>query len=236
MMITLGNFLFRYRNGLFPFAYCLLLFDQSTMWNNDLAAALAGFVVALSGQFLRAATIGLAYIVRGGRHRKVYADTLVTEGIFAHCRNPLYLGNLLIIAGVAIAANSVLFLAIGLPLFFFAYLCIIAAEENYLKGKFGSEFVAYCERVNRIIPDLTGIGKTLQGMEFNWQRLVVKDYGTMFYWSAGIICIAGKNVWLHTGYDTGRHIILGLAALLVPLFIAFATARYLKKSGILRPS
>jgi len=231
MMIKIGNFLFQYRNGLFPFAYGILLLDQSRMWNNDLVAALVGFMVAMSGQVVRGVTIGLVYIIRGGRNRQVYADSLVTEGVFNHCRNPLYLGNFLMIAGVAIAANSILFLAIGLPFFLFAYFCIIAAEENYLEGKFGQEYVEYCKRVNRFIPNFSGIGNTLQGSEFNWKRLIAKDYGTMLYWSAGIICIAAKNVWLHTGYDAGRQIIWTLGLSLIPLLIAYAIARYMKKSG-----
>jgi protein-S-isoprenylcysteine O-methyltransferase Ste14 len=231
MMVKIGNFLFRYRNALFPCAYGVLLFDQSRMWDNDLVVALIGFIVAMSGQVLRAVAIGLVYIIRGGRKRNLYAEALVTQGIFAHCRNPLYLGNLLIIAGVGIAANSTLFLAICLPFFLFAYLSIIAAEENYLEGKFGLEYIDYCKRVNRIIPDFSGIRNTLQGTEFKWKRLISADYGTIFYWSAGIICILGKNVWLHRGYDTGRQIISALGVFLVLLTFAYATARYLKKSG-----
>jgi hypothetical protein len=61
--------------------------------------------------------------------------------------------------------------------------------------------------------------------------LISADYGTIFYWSAGIICLFGKNVLLHTGYDTGRQIISSLGVLLVFLIFAYATARYLKKSG-----
>jgi protein-S-isoprenylcysteine O-methyltransferase Ste14 len=231
MMVKIGNFLFRYRNGLFPLAYGLLVFDQSRMWNNDLAAALTGFIVAMSGQVLRALAIGLVYIIRGGRNRKLYAENLVSQGIFAHCRNPLYLGNFLIIAGVAIAANSILFLAIGLPFFLFAYVSLIAAEENFLQAKFGREYVEYCKRVNRIIPDFSGFRNTLQETEFKWKRLISADYGTIFYWSAGIICLLGKNVWLHAGYDAGRQIISVMGALLVLLIFAYAAARYLKKSG-----
>ena len=231
MMVKVGNFFFRYRNGLFPLAFGALLFDQSRMWNNDLAAALIGFIVAMSGQVLRALAIGLVYVIRGGKNRQVYAERLVTQGMFAHCRNPLYLGNLLIIAGVAIAANSILFLAVGLPFFLFAYRCIVAAEENFLEGKFGQEYVEYCKRVNRIIPDFSGFRNTLQGTKFVWKRLVSADYGTIFYWAAGIVCVFGQNVWLHEGYDTGRQIISALGVLLVLLIFAYVTARYMKKSG-----
>lgn len=231
MMVNVGNFLFRYRNGLFPLVYGVLLVDQSRMWNDDLVAALIGFIVAMTGQILRALAIGLVYVIRGGRNRHVYAEKLITQGMFAHSRNPLYLGNLLIITGVGIAANSIVFLAIGMPLFLVAYLCIIAAEEDYLSRNFGSEYVEYCNRVNRLIPDFTGFRDTIQGTKFIWKRFVSADYGTVFYWSAGMIGILGKNVWQHSGNSTGRLLISGLGFSLVILMIAYATARYMKKSG-----
>ena len=68
----------------------------------DDALDLLGLVVALLGQILRAAVIGYAYIVRGGKNKRVYASDLVTGGFFAHGRNPLYVGNLLVVLGLLI--------------------------------------------------------------------------------------------------------------------------------------
>lgn len=234
MMIRLGNFLFHYRNGLFPFAFLLLLWEGPTIFANDLLAAGIGVAVALAGQFVRAFTIGLAYIIRGGRNRQVYAETLVQEGMFAHCRNPLYLGNLLIILGVGLAANSRLFVLIGVPFFLLAYWAIIAAEENFLRQKFGQPFDDYCRKVNRLIPNLSGLRQTLQGMEFKWRRLVVKEYGSAFAWMAGATLLVIKNEWRHAGYQSERMIIWTLFELLLVLIVAFAIARYLKKRQIIR--
>ena len=77
-------------------------------------------------------TIGLAYIIRGGKNKKVYAEDLVTTGIFAHCRNPLYVGNILMLAGVGILSNSLLYVVIMIPFFLFVYQAIVLAEENFL--------------------------------------------------------------------------------------------------------
>jgi protein-S-isoprenylcysteine O-methyltransferase Ste14 len=234
MMVTLGNFLFRYRNGLFPVAYGLLILDSHRVFDHTLSAALIGFVVAALGQLLRALTVGLVYIVRGGRHRRVYASQLVTEGVFAHCRNPLYVGNLLIIAGVAIAADSLLFAAVGIPFFFIAYRAIVAAEEAYLRDRFGREYEEYCSKVNRFIPDFSGFRDTLRGMAFNWKRLLLKEYGSMFTWSAGMILVVARNTWMHTGYEAGRRVIWTSCFLLILVTLGFATARILKKSHILQ--
>src|SRR6185436_15263574 len=129
MMVAIGNFLFHYRNGIFPLVYALLIFKSQPLMGDYRLAALIGFFVAAAGQLLRAVTVGLEYIKRGGRQRQVYADYLVQGGIFAHCRNPLYLGNFVILLGVGLASNSLLFLSLALPLFAFAYAAIIAAEE-----------------------------------------------------------------------------------------------------------
>lgn len=232
-MIRIGNFLFRYRNGLFPVAFALLLWKGRPVFANDLVAAALGFGVAMSGQILRAATIGLAYIVRGGRNRRVYADGLVTTGLFAHCRNPLYVGNILILAGVGLVSNSLVFLTIGLPLFLFCYRAIVAAEENFLRQKFGREYDDYCARVNRFVPRLTGLDRTLRSMEFNWRRLVIKEYGSTFAWIAGALALVIKNIWQSGNFSTTSPWDWALVASLALAFVAYVIARYLKKSGIL---
>ena len=117
------------------------------------------FVHYLPGSIDPRTTIGLAYIVRGGKEGKPYAEGLVTEGIFNHCRNPLYVGNILMLLGVGILANSLVYVAIVIPIFLFIYQAIVLAEENFLRGKFGPGFDDYCKKVNRWWPNLKGLVK-----------------------------------------------------------------------------
>ena len=233
MMVRIGNFFFHYRNGLFPLLYILIFLNGPTAFENHRLALLIGGLVALGGQILRAVTVGLDYIVRGGRNRQVYADKLVHGGLFAHCRNPLYVGNYLILVGVAIAANSLLFLAIALPFFLFAYWAIIAAEEAFLRGKFGEEFDKYCRQVNRLLPNFSGLSKTLEGMHFNWRRLISAEYGSAYIWMAAIILASLKNLWFGGGYDIYGPAVQALWGSLVLVSIAYAVARYFKKRGVL---
>src|SRR5689334_20481890 len=114
-MIRIGNFFFHYRNGLFPLLYALLFVGSTPVFADLRVAALLGFLVAFAGQALRGITVGLEYIIRGGRDRRVYAENLVTGGVFAHCRNPLYVGNFLIIIGLAVASNSVFSILVLIP-------------------------------------------------------------------------------------------------------------------------
>jgi protein-S-isoprenylcysteine O-methyltransferase Ste14 len=79
---------------------------------------------------------------------------LTQTGPYAHTRNPLYLGSMLMAAGFAVALLSwpvALVLAVG---FAVIYVPVIASEERFLRGAFHG-FDDYCRRVPRLIPRLT---------------------------------------------------------------------------------
>ena len=79
---------------------------------------------------------------------------LTVTGPYAHTRNPLYLGSMLIAAGFAVALLSWL-VALVLALGFAAiYVPVIASEERFLRATFPG-FDAYCGKVPRLIPRLT---------------------------------------------------------------------------------
>lgn len=235
-MIQIGNFFFKYRNNLFILLYILLwmpgpqLFTEAAFGQQYwLIPLVSGLVITVSGQLIRGITIGLAYIIRGGKDKKVYAEDLVTTGIFSHCRNPLYVGNILMLFGVGIMSNSLLYTAIVMPLFLFIYQAIVLAEENFLRGKFGAAFDAYCAKVNRWFPSLGGIGKTLSSMEFNYKRWILKEYNTQFVWLAGILLLFYTKYPQVTGEGEDRWYTFGLWLLADVIF--YVTVRYLKKSG-----
>jgi hypothetical protein len=79
---------------------------------------------------------------------------LTVTGPYAHTRNPLYLGSMLMAAGFAVALSSwavALVLAVGFALI---YIPVIASEERFLRTTFPG-FGAYCGQVPRLIPRLT---------------------------------------------------------------------------------
>jgi len=234
-MVSIGNFFFRYRNALFPIALLLFLLPSPTAFPQWWMAALAGGGLIVLGQLIRAVSVELVYIVRGGRKGKVYADDLVTEGMFAHCRNPLYVGNYLGILGAVVASNSVVALAVGGILFFIAYLSITLAEENFLSGKFGKSYDQYCADTPRFAMKLSGLGATFRASKFNWKRLIMKEYGTMFVSLAGLILILLFTrhyhhglPWFADGWDTLLLISFGV------LGVLYSLARWMKKSGRLK--
>lgn len=232
-MISIGNFLFRYRNALFPSLFLLLLLPGPRLFANPLHAASLGLVVATLGQCVRVATIGLRYIKRGGRDGRVYANDLVTEGIYGHVRNPMYVGNVLISVGVAIASNAIVIALLTPPLAVFAYAAIVAAEEHYLRGKFGPAFDAYCRDVPRWLPDPRGLRATLSQMDFNWRRVIAKEYGTPWGWICVICLLTLYNLWLAGALAERARLEQALVATMVVATLLWAVARTLKKRRLL---
>jgi protein-S-isoprenylcysteine O-methyltransferase Ste14 len=77
------------------------------------------------------------------------AATLVTSGIYAHTRNPMYVGMAIMLLGWCVWLGSVY--ALTLPVAFVLYLnrFQIVPEEQALHARFGPEFLAYKRRVRR---------------------------------------------------------------------------------------
>jgi protein-S-isoprenylcysteine O-methyltransferase Ste14 len=108
------------------------------------AAVAWSLVLVLPGLWLRGYAAGY---VKKNRE-------LTMTGPYAHTRNPLYLGSMLMAAGFAVALLSwpvALLLAVG---FGVIYVPVIASEERFLRATF-PEFDAYSRRVPRLIPRLT---------------------------------------------------------------------------------
>lgn len=236
-MITIGNFFFKYRNFLFIFLYLLLFIPSPDLFSEEkfgqqyhLWPIVTGLLITITGQFIRGATIGLAYIIRGGKDGKVYAEDLVTTGLFRHCRNPLYVGNVLMLFGVGVLSNSLIYVLVVMPVFFFIYQAIVLAEENFLLKKFGYSFVMYCKAVNRWIPSLQGISATFASMKFKWKRWLIKEYNTQYIWLSGIVCLLLLEYPQLSGFDDDKRN-RWLAIILPLLLIYYLAIRYLKKSG-----
>jgi protein-S-isoprenylcysteine O-methyltransferase Ste14 len=77
------------------------------------------------------------------------ADHLVTTGIFKRTRNPIYLGDTLVLAGLALRWDAPVALLL-VPLFVFTITQrFIIPEENRLRVKFRADFARYCQKTRR---------------------------------------------------------------------------------------
>jgi protein-S-isoprenylcysteine O-methyltransferase Ste14 len=74
---------------------------------------------------------------------------LVTTGIHGWSRNPIYVGMLLVYAGIGVAARSPWILILALPLFVILRYGVVAREEAYLEQRFGETYRDYKAHVRR---------------------------------------------------------------------------------------
>ncbi len=149
--LAIGRLLFRLRSlTAIPFIIIVIYSARPTS-----ASAVAGAIPLILGELLRLWAVGYAGGATRSRTLSAASD-LVTTGPYAHVRNPLYLGNLLLSLGVCIIANAywmILVLSVG---FLVQYLPIIASEEAYLRESCGAAYATYYAAVPRFIPRLWG--------------------------------------------------------------------------------
>jgi protein-S-isoprenylcysteine O-methyltransferase Ste14 len=123
------------------------------------AAYGAGIALVVLGEIVRFWSAG--YIAKD--------SVIATGGPYAHVRNPLYFGSLLLAVGYGLISG----LGIGgvlftLTLFLVFHLAAIFYEEKFLKNKFGQPYLDYVARVPRLLPSpwprTTGTGS------FEWAQ------------------------------------------------------------------
>jgi protein-S-isoprenylcysteine O-methyltransferase Ste14 len=79
---------------------------------------------------------------------------LTTSGPYAHTRNPLYLGSLLIVLGFGAACGTWWLILLLLALFAVIYIPTIQGEEQFLRANFAG-FDGYAAAVPRLLPRVT---------------------------------------------------------------------------------
>ncbi|MFC1514500.1 methyltransferase family protein [Candidatus Omnitrophota bacterium] len=238
-LIKNGAVFFRLRNFLFPtFIIVLFLFTKPALFLGsralDPVVVTLGFMIALTGQAFRLLVIGFAYIKRGGRDGRVFADDLVIQGFYAHVRNPMYVGNFLILLGIGMIYGSAWVYFVLVPFISFAYLSIVVTEEDYLKKRFGAEYKKYCKKVNRFFPNFKGIKGSLGQFQYDWKKVIRKDYGTFFGMIVGCYAIVLWKRYHLYGFPKSEGEILTAISVFILLGIGYVVVRRLKKSGKLK--
>jgi protein-S-isoprenylcysteine O-methyltransferase Ste14 len=117
-------------------------------WEDD---SIRDFIIEWFGYLLLLAGIGLrmwSTLYIGQRKSK----QLITDGPFSICRNPLYLGSLLVAIGASLCFENFVLLAFVLIVLVPTHLLVIFAEEKKLAGDFGAPYEQYKKKVPRLWP------------------------------------------------------------------------------------
>lgn len=155
-----GNFLFRWRSYV-PIVILAIIVGYLLQSPSDICVStpltVVAVVTSLVGLGIRLYTIGYKNKGTSGRNTKQQvAEALNTKGIYSLVRNPLYLGNFLITWGPVLYTGSWVLNLMFIGFFALHYERIIAAEENFLKGKFGETYVRWAEQTPAFFPKLSG--------------------------------------------------------------------------------
>lgn len=95
--------------------------------------------------------------------------TLAMGGPYAHTRNPLYVGSLLIAVGVALVSGHVAAVAAIAVYFVGFYPAVMREEERFLREKFKDDYSAWARGVPMFVPRLTPGGPRTS--RFSWSRV-----------------------------------------------------------------
>ncbi len=160
-----GNWLFRWRSYL-PLLLLVLVIATLLSAPADMdelardeeiidlwAAEFVGLLISLFGLSVRALAVGYtARRTSGGNTREQVADSLNTTGMYSVVRHPLYLGNFIIWMGLSLPLESWQFSLMVALIFVLYYERICYCEEEFLRQRFGPQFVDWAARTPAFVP------------------------------------------------------------------------------------
>ena len=115
-------------------------------------SAAAGAILALAGVTL---ALRSALLLSGrGRPQRGPRPPLVIAGPYTRVRNPLLLGVLLVLAGVAVATGSAGLWVAAAVAAITAHVWVVRFEEPHLQARFGEAYREYLARVPRWVPNV----------------------------------------------------------------------------------
>jgi len=124
---------------LFPFG---LSFDKA--WRESAGGLLVGGgLVLIAVAFVQFRRHGTSILPHG------QAEHLIQNGIYKHSRNPIYLADVLILAGLILRWDAVLSLPLIPTLLMVLEKRFVIPEENRLRRQFRADFARYCQKTRR---------------------------------------------------------------------------------------
>lgn len=136
--------------------------------------------VSFSGLTVRVMVAGYAPAKTSGRNTRggQIAATLNTTGMYSLVRNPLYVGNYLMWLGLMLLPRSWEAWFVATTIFWIIYERIIYTEEEFLRRRFGDEYLRWAEQTPVFLPRLHGWRKP--SLPFCWRTVLRREYSGFF--------------------------------------------------------
>lgn len=198
-----GDILFRYRSYI-PLAIiplmilCVISFGQNLyhdgVYNNTLVWI--ALIVGCLGQYIRILVAG--YVPKGTSGRNTHtqvAESLNTTGMYSICRNPLYLGNFLMMIAPVILVGNWLLLLLFCALFYLYYERIMYAEERFLEEKFAEKYTSWAQNVSAFFPSFKNYTQSVLG--FSAKTMIKREYHSFFGLTSSLFVANYLIVFFH---------------------------------------
>ena len=156
--VNFRRFIYSTRGGYLLIALLLIVWLKQRAGSGvALPLYLALLAIIIAAQIFR--TWAAGFVGTTARARETHAEVLLTAGPYAHVRNPMYLGNLVIVTAFTAMSGLLYAPVIAWVAYTFVYGNVIPYEEDFLQERFGTEYATYCRAVPRLLPTLRGYPK-----------------------------------------------------------------------------
>ena len=219
-----GSWLFRWRSylPLLGIPVFVIAMRQSGILEKKFGDSVGDFwgscaiIISFLGLIIRCITAGYAPRGTSGRNTKSQvAEMLNTTGMYSISRNPLYLGNFIIVLGITLFIQ-VWWLALLVWFGFWLYYeRIMFTEEEFLRSKFKGQFMEWAQRTPLVIPRFKNWAKPSLG--FSFKTVLRREFSTFFsiattFFFLEILTslLARKKFTVHSSWLTFFIISLGI--------------------------
>jgi protein-S-isoprenylcysteine O-methyltransferase Ste14 len=190
----LGGWLFRHRTSIpLPAAIAILTLRPGEAPPSVVLVAI-GVAITLVGELIR--LWGVHHIGAISRTRTDRLGPLVAAGPFARVRNPLYVGNILLWVGFALAARLIWLTPVIFVLLALEYHAIVRWEETLLESRLGQAYRDYAADVPRWLPTFNSkirkenpASSAVPADRFSWKDTLFSERGTFVAMAVGYLLL-----------------------------------------------
>ena len=102
--------------------------------------------------FIIGITLWLKAVIIDRLDAHIIKNELVTTGVYAYVRNPVYSAFMFVCTGVLLIYGNLVLLV--LPIIYWGFMTVLMklTEEKWLEDLYGKKYIQYRQRVNRCIP------------------------------------------------------------------------------------
>ncbi len=180
-----GNWLFKKRSyipvALYVAVTAVIILERDELYDfHNLYWNLGCFAISVLGMIIRALTIG--YTPRGTSGRNTsegqVAERLNTKGMYSLVRHPLYLGNFFMWLGLILYAGTPWFVVFSIAFFWIYYERIMFAEEQFIRSKFGADYLEWSSQIPAFFPGFRKWQKP--ELSFSLRNVLKREYSGFF--------------------------------------------------------